>query len=87
MVFIIVFSQYAINETSFVVSGLEPAKLGIFTGPSSVLADNNIYNSIFIQLQDANSRPARAEENTTISLSSSQTNIGKVDSTITIPRP
>jgi hypothetical protein len=84
LVFAIIFSQYTIGGSSFFVLGLEPAKLGIFTGPSSVLADNNIYNSIFVQLQDANGRPARAEENTTISLSSSQTNIGKVDSTITI---
>ncbi len=53
-------------------------------GPSSVLADNNTYNCIFVQLQDSNNKPARALQDTTISLSSSLTNIGTVDPSITI---
>ena len=64
----------------------EPAKLKIYTGPTSVPADNNIYESLFVQLQDSSSRPARAAEDTTISLSSSQTSVGTIDPTITITK-
>jgi hypothetical protein len=62
----------------------DPAKLKIYTGPSSVLADNNTYNCIYVQLQDSSGKPARALADTTISLSSSQTNIGTVDPSITV---
>ncbi len=61
-----------------------PAKLKIYVGPTSVLADNSSYNCIFVQLQDSSNKPTRAAEDTAISLSSSQTNIGTVDSSITI---
>jgi hypothetical protein len=71
------------NNTSF-ASTSDPSRLNIYTGPTSVLADNNTYNCIFVQLQDSTGRPARAIENTTISLSSSLTNIGTVNPLITI---
>jgi len=62
-----------------------PSKIGVYAGPSSVLADNNTYNCIFVQLQDSNGQPSRALQDTIISLSSSLTNIGIVDPSITIP--
>ncbi len=71
------------NNSSF-ASTSDPSKLYIYTGPTSVLADNNTYNCIFVQLQDSAGQPARALQNTTISLSSSLTNIGTVDSSIII---
>jgi hypothetical protein len=71
------------NNTSF-ASTNDPSKLNIYTGPTSVLADNSTYNCIFVQLQDSTGQPARALQDTTISLSSSLTNIGTVDSSITI---
>lgn len=64
----------------------EPAKLKIYVGPTKVLADNEAYESIFVQLQDSKDRPARAMESVTIYLSSSQTHIGSVDPTIIIPK-
>ena len=45
-----------------------------------------LYNCIFVQLQDTNGEPARATQDTIISLSSSLTNIGTVDPSITIPK-
>ncbi len=73
-----------INSTTSLAATTGPAKLKIYTGPTSVLADNNTYNCIFVQLQDSTGKPARALQDTTISLSSSQTNIGTVDSSIII---
>ena len=64
----------------------EPTKLCIFTGSPSVLADNETYKCIFVQLQDANGKPARARQDTTIGLSSSLIYVGTVDSSITIPQ-
>jgi hypothetical protein len=66
------------------VAVTSPANLKVYVGPSSVLADNNTYNCIFVQLQDSNGKPARALQDTTISLSSSLTNIGTVSPSITI---
>ena len=77
---LVLFNQ---NNTSF-ASTSDPSKLNIYAGPTSVLADNNTYNCIFVQLQDSTGQPARALQDTTISLSSSLTNIGTIDSSITI---
>ena len=65
---------------------MEPSKLRIYAGPVNLPADNSTYECIFVQLQDANSRPARALVQTTISLSSSQISVGNVDPEITIPK-
>ena len=77
---VVLFNQ---NNTSF-ASTSDPSKLNIYSGPTSVLADNNTYNCVFVQLQDSAGQPARALQDTSISLSSSLTNIGTVDSAITI---
>lgn len=77
-------STIAIINPVKLASGAEPAKLSIRLGPGSVPADNNVYECIFVQLQDSSSKPARAIEDTTISLSSSLINIGDVDPVITI---
>jgi hypothetical protein len=74
------------GNNNFAVSASIPSKLNIYVGPTSVLADNNVYKAIYVQLQDAKGAPARAPQDTPISLSSSLTNIGTVDSTITIPK-
>ena len=63
---------------------VQPTKLKIYIGPTSALADNSTYNCIFVQLQDSTGKPTRATDDTTISLSSSLTNIGTVDPSITI---
>jgi len=63
-----------------------PSKLKIYIGPTSVLADNNTYNCVFVQLQDSSGQPTRALQDTAISLSSSAAGIGTVDQTTTIPK-
>jgi hypothetical protein len=73
------------NNTSY-AAPTDPANLKIFVGPTSVLADNNTYNCIFVQLQDSTGKPARALQDTTISLSSSLTNIGTVNPSIIVPK-
>ena len=77
---LVIFNQ---NTTSL-ASTSDPYRLNVYVGPASVLADNSTYNCIFVQLQDSTGQPARAIEDTTISLSSSLTNIGIVDPSITI---
>jgi hypothetical protein len=75
-----------VNQNTSLAATTDPAKLKIFIGPTSVLADNNTYNCIFVQLQDSSNKPARALQDTTLSLSSSLTNIGTVDPSITIAK-
>lgn len=74
------------NQSISCVATSGPSKISIYTGPTSVLADNNTYSCIFVQLQDSGGQPSRALQDTMISLSSSLTNIGTVDSSITIPK-
>ena len=83
---ILTFTCIAINQNTSLAATTDPAKLKIYTGPASVLADNNTYNCIFVQLQDTSSKPARALQDTTISLSSSLTNIGTINPTMIIPK-
>ena len=74
-----------INPYVFFASGFpEPSKLKVYVGPPKVSADNNVYEAVFVQLQDATDRPARAPKDMTIHLSSSQTHIGSVDPIVTI---
>ncbi len=71
---------------TFSAAAPEASKIKIYVGPTSVLADHKAYNSIFVQLQDSRGTPARAKEDTLIRLSSSLTNVGNVDPTITIQK-
>jgi hypothetical protein len=86
IVILLMFSQTIINETNYSVSGQEPEKLKIFVSPSNVPADSSSCEAIYVQLQDSSGKPARALKDTQISLSSSLTNIGTVDSSITIQK-
>lgn len=73
-------------EATVTFAASDALKLKIYVGPTSVLADHKTYNSIFVQLQDSRGTPVRATEDTLIRLSSSLTNVGNVDSTITIQK-
>jgi hypothetical protein len=86
IILLIVSSQALLNSYTLSVSAAEPSKLKIYVGPASVLADKGDYEIILVQLQDSKNAPARALEDTTISLSSSQTNIGTVEPSINIPK-
>jgi len=80
-----IYFHITINAVAFFASGSsEPSKLIVYIGPPKVLADNNVYEALFVQLQDSKGRPARAPEDITIHLSSSLTHIGSVDPIITI---
>lgn len=68
------------------VSPAEPSALKIYVGPTSVPADNNAYTMIFVQLVNSTGTPAGAFQDIMVRLSSSATNIGTVDPTITIPK-
>lgn len=76
--------QSAFNINMGFATGAEPSKLKIYAGPPNVLADNNVYEAIFVQLLDAKGAPARAKSDIKISLSSSNTYVGSVDPEITI---
>jgi len=56
-----------------------PSKLQVYISPPKVLADNSVYEVVYVQLQDAKGLPARAPEDITVQLSSSNINIGTVD--------
>jgi hypothetical protein len=77
---------YFNKDNTSIAFANDPLKLSLTAGPTSVLADNSTYHCIFVQLQDALGQPVRALQDTIISLSSSQTNIGVVDSSVTIPK-
>ena len=61
-----------------------PSKLKLTLSPPTLPSDNTTATCIFVQLQDADGLPARAAKDMTISLSSSSTEIGSADSTLTI---
>ena len=84
IVCILLFAVQAIATLNVNAQTAEPAKLKIYIAPTKVPADNRPYEVIFVQLQDAKNNLARAPESITIYLSSSQTDVGSVDSTITI---
>ncbi|MGA2683341.1 MAG: hypothetical protein ABSF44_16270 [Candidatus Bathyarchaeia archaeon] len=84
---IITFSLLMImSQNGGYASTNNPSSLKIYIGPTSVLADNNSYTCIFVQLLDSSGKPARAIQDTTIGLSSSLISIGTVQSSITIPQ-
>jgi hypothetical protein len=75
------FAQCTFSETTG-----NPTNLNIYTGAPTILADNNTYQYIFVQLQNSSGKPTRAPEDTTVDLSSSLTSIGSVESPITIKK-
>ena len=86
-IFLLVITCFSlINAGILLASASAPAQLALKVGPSTVPADNSIYNNIVIQLQSSNGAPARAQQDTTISLSSSLTSVGTVENTVTIQK-
>ncbi len=75
------FAQCTFSETTGT-----PTNLNIYTGTPTILADNNSYQYIFVQLQNSSAKPTRAPEDITVDLSSSLTSIGSVESPITIKK-
>jgi hypothetical protein len=75
-----------VSQNTGYASANDPAKLCLFTGSPSVLADNSTYQCVFVQLQDSSGKVARALQDITVGLSSSVTIVGTVDSSIIIPK-
>ncbi len=80
---LIVCSALLIGQVSSNASAC-PSKIEIFVGPPSLPADNGTYRCVFVELQDVDGNPVRALQDTSISLSSSRTEIGTVDTSISI---
>ncbi len=81
-------SQFILSGSNYAASAASsPTQFRISVGPTSIPADNNLYNSVFfIQLLDSKGVITRAPNDMMISLSSSRTDIGMVDSVITISK-
>ncbi len=74
-----------VGQNSAYAATNNPASLKLYIGPTSVPADNNSYPCIFVQMLDSSGKPARALQDTAIGLSSSDTSIGTVQPSVTIP--
>lgn len=61
-----------------------PSKLQVYISPPKVLADNSVYEVVYVQPQDANGNPARASEDVKVLLLSSKTDVGTVQPEVTI---
>ncbi len=73
------------SQASMSSSGPVPSKLAVYSTPNVLAADAGAYKSIVIQLQDVAGSPAKAPRDILVTLSSSKTDIGTVDSTVVIP--
>lgn len=73
---------------SITVSTLRPAgtpvQLDVHLAPERLLPDEGTISSVIVQLMDARGSPARAPSDVSVSLSSSDTSVGRVDNEITI---
>jgi hypothetical protein len=85
-IFLVIMSTFMMFNLTTFATNPKPVDLKIYVSPSSILADNSSNTCIFVQLMDANGNPARAEQATTIDLSSSAPGIGIVDQTTIIPK-
>ncbi len=70
---------------SFTSGGLEEGRLAVFASPPSLLADGGEYGCIFIQVQSVEGDPMPAPRDIWVSLSSSNLEVGSVESPIVIP--
>ncbi len=61
-------------------------QLKLFMGPTSVLADNQPYDAVVVQLQNSRGIPVRAATDLEVSLSSAIVGIGTVDPSVTISK-
>ena len=78
-------SGYTSGQASMTTVGPIPSKLAVYCFPDILLADGKAYDSIIVQLQDSGGSPARAPiGDVEVTLTSSNTKVGKVDSSLTI---
>ncbi len=68
-----------------VVKPSQPVKIRLITAPNPVLADEGSYDSVMVALTDAAGDPAVASSSITVTLSSSNDNVGTIGGSINIP--
>jgi hypothetical protein len=79
-------TDYTTDQESLTTVGPIPTKLAVYCLPSSLPADNQQYEAIQVQLQDAQGKPAKDPEGDVIvNLFSSEPEAGTVTTTLTIP--
>ncbi len=80
-------SGYTSGQATLTAQVVEGAavKLKVYLAPLKVPADGNTYRQVAVQLQDAKGKLATFPTDTTVTLSSSNTAVGTVEETITIP--
>jgi hypothetical protein len=73
---------YSSNQVTITTTPVasNPTRLKIFTGPSRVLADQNSYRQIAVQLQNATGFAAKSLENTVVNIASNDSSVGQIDS-------
>ena len=77
---------YASTQQTFnTTTTTSPVKLAIFEGPPQVLADNNVYRQIAVELQDSSGLSATRFSDTLVTIASSDNTIATTDNEITIP--
>jgi len=78
-------SGYTSGQASMTTVGPTPSKLAIYCFPPLLPADRKGYDSIIVQLQDSRGSPARAPiGDIDVTLTSSNTEVGTVDPSLTI---
>jgi len=78
-------SGYTSGQASMTTVGPTPSKLAIYCFPPLLPADRKGYDSIIVQLQDSRGSPARAPiGDVIVTLTSSNTEVGTVDPSLTI---
>ena len=68
-----------------VVEPVQPARLSIATAPNPVLANNASYDSVVVMLTDAGGNPAKAQSGVSVTLTSSDSEVGSVSGSLSIP--
>ena len=78
-------TNYIAASQTITTTGYTASKLAVYLAPSTLPADKKSYQAVQVQLQDAEGRPAKAPEDLTVNLFSSQPTVGTMGSTIEIP--
>ncbi len=79
-------NDFPLTNQSLSTFGFIPSKLAVYCIPPGLPSDGKIYQTIQVQLQDVQGRPAKATtSDVSVKLYSSQPNVGVVSSLLTIP--
>ncbi len=68
-----------------VVEPVQPSRLSFATAPNPVLANNASYDSVVVMLTDAGGNPALAQSGISVTLTSSDSEVGSVGGSLDIP--